>query len=406
MGYYNQPAQITITELTDFEKLLRTLPVDRAIEALDMLETLSRNVIQHPSEDKYRRVRSTNEKLSVLFGTPGIFDVMADMGWCKEGEFMVLPKEARLDFPKHIVPILEAKSYFGKQRESAKKSGRMQQDPNKAGLLQQLEIDRRERAAGQLAKAAPAAAPAAAGYPAAAKAPPAVAPPVATSVVAQTTAPEQTPNTTVPGLKDKIAQIGEMGFSSTDAEAALLAHDGDVERSIEALCNGWTAPTAAPTTPAPVAVAKAVPVAGAVAASGAAVATAVVATEAANRPQAAQAKAATAKSAGAFERREDKEQKRKEADMSLQDLRALQKEKFKEFKDDPNAGKGAAYQRPASTTNGSQEAGWFDWMWGGSSSNSSGNGGGGGGGRPRQPPPGPRMKTISDLPKPCRPAGG
>ncbi len=51
---------------------------------------------------------------------------------------------------------------------------------------------------------------------------------------------------------------------------------------------------------------------------------------------------------------------------------------------------------------GSEEKGWFDWMWGGSSSSSGGGGGGGGGGGDRKP----KMKTIKDLPPPPRRAGG
>mmetsp|Transcript_107488 Transcript_107488/g.195507 ORF Transcript_107488/g.195507 Transcript_107488/m.195507 type:complete len:400 (-) Transcript_107488:199-1398(-) len=399
MGYYNQPkgCQWTV-DLNAFEKLLRSLPVEVAIEALDLLETLTRNVIQHPTEDKFRRVRTTNEKLAPLFGTPGIFDVMAEMGWQKEGDFVVLPKEAKLDFPTHVVKILEAKSYFGKQRESKKKSERLQQNPNKAGLLQQLEIDRRERAAAQACKE-PRTAPAApaAGYPAAASAPPPTAPtparaeqavhmapapvaPTAAAEVASTPMPSKDPE-----LKDKMWQIETMGFPSSHAQAALLAYDGSVERSIEALCDGWTPPAV------PANVDEFIG----------------NETKAPSPVQAPQAKAAAVpKSASAFERREDKEQKRKEADMSLQELRAMQKEKFKDFKQDPNAGQSDAYKRPASTANGSQEAGWFDWLWGGSSSTDDSNGRGPGGGGQRPRPTGARIKTVSDLPKPVRPAGG
>lgn len=394
MGYYNQPkgCQWTI-DLNAFEKLLRGLPLELAIEALDLLETLTRNVIQHPTEEKFRRVRATNEKLAPLFGTPGIYDVMAEMGWQKEGDFVVLPKEAKLDFPTHVVKILEAKSHFGKQREAAKRSERLQQNPNKAGLLQQLEIDRRERAAAQACKEprttdAKAAAPAA-GYPVVASAPPPVAPtPAVAEQALRTTpapAPEAPPAPATATAEDKIAQIEAMGFQRTHAEAALLAYDGNVERSIEALCDGWTPPVA-PAAPASVDEFMGNE------------------TKAPSPAQAPQAKPAVPKSAGTFERREDGEQKRKEANMSLQELRALQKEKFKEFKEDPNAGKSDAYKRPASTANGAQEAGWFDWMWGGSSSNDDSRGPGGGGQRPR--PTGARVKTVSDLPKPVRPAGG
>ncbi|CAE7678780.1 unnamed protein product, partial [Symbiodinium pilosum] len=143
--YYNLPPTKFANEYNEFEKLLRALPVDGAIKALDMLETITRNTAQNPQEEKYRRVRTTNDKLSVLFSLPGIIPVMQSMGWEQDGEFMQLPKSVKLDFPNHVVKILEAKSHFGKLQESEKRAAKLAQDPNKAELLKQLELDRRER---------------------------------------------------------------------------------------------------------------------------------------------------------------------------------------------------------------------------------------------------------------------
>lgn len=98
-----------------------------------------------------------------------------------------------------------------------------------------------------------------------------------------------------------------------------------------------------------------------------------------------------------FKSRSKAEAEKKAAEDAANDLRAMQKQKFKDFKADPTAAKTEAYQRPPSTVNGTGEAGWFDWMWGGGSS--SGGDSGGGGGPDRQ---GPRMKTIRDLPPPPR----
>lgn len=110
------------------------------------------------------------------------------------------------------------------------------------------------------------------------------------------------------------------------------------------------------------------------------------------------------KSAFDFESKTKKQDEHKQAEQSVQDLRELQKQKYKQFEADPNARKGAEYQRPASTVNG-QEKGWWDsWFGsGGSSSNSSS-------GNNKKPPPapppgGPRMKTMNDLPKPVQRGG-
>lgn len=322
MGYYNLPPTSYAQELNDFEKLLRNLPVECAIPALDLLETLSRNVIQNPGEEKYRRVRTTNEKLVALFGVPGTVDVMENMGWQFDGEFMTLPKDVNLDFQAHIVKILEAKSHFGKQKELAARSAKIAADPAKADLLKQLEIDRRERSAAA-------------------------------------------------GLPIAVAR-GEKGVAVAEAVTA----PGTASRPPPTTENVSVSETAA------------VPVSEAADASSGA-----------SRP----------KSAFDFERRGKVEEQKKDGELSLQDLRAMQREKFKEFQTDPNARRTEAYQRPPSVADGgSAEAGWFDWMWGsGGGGSSSGGGGGGGGSDRRKPAPGgPRMKTMKDLPPPVRRGGG
>eukprot|EP00931_Biecheleriopsis_adriatica_P026274 TRINITY_DN16000_c0_g1_i1.p1 TRINITY_DN16000_c0_g1~~TRINITY_DN16000_c0_g1_i1.p1 ORF type:complete len:351 (+),score=90.14 TRINITY_DN16000_c0_g1_i1:63-1055(+) len=330
MGYYNLPPSKLPTELNALEKLLRALDLEGATEALDLLETISRNTAQNPSEEKYRRLRTTNEKLAPLFRQPGIQPVMQEMGWQQEGEFMVLPKSVSIDFAKHVVKILEAKSHYSKLRETAKKTSKLADDPQKADMLRQLELDRRERAAGTTQAPAPVAA--------------------------------------TEGLSEE-AQI----------EAAIKM---SLEASDASAQGGY------PVAPAP---GPAVPV-----------------REAPMPASTAPAAAATPKtekkpvSEFDFKRREDVEKKRQEQDMSLTDLRSLQKQKYKEFQEDPNARNSEAYQRPASVAGGKKEEGWFDWMWGGASSSSSGGGGGGGGGNDRKP----RMKTMKDLPPPPRRGGG
>lgn len=321
MGYHNLPPAAYAAELNALEKLLRALPINGAIEALDLLETLTCNVIQNPTGDKYRRIRTSNAKLAPLFGLSGITDVMAEMGWSQEGEFMVLPKEVKLEFHVHIVKILEAKSYFGKERENAKRSAKLGADPSKASMLKQLELDRRERAAeGGI--------------------------PIPTAREADT------------------ASVAAVAASTPVSAAAAATCKAEAPEEVPKPVSR----TAAPET-------KATPVT--------------------TKP----------KSAFDFENRTKAEEVKVQAEMSLQELRELQKAKYKEFEADPNARNSEVYQRPPCVANGSaEEPGWFDWMWGGSSS-SSGGGGSRGGGRDDKPK-GPRMKTIKDLPPPVRRGGG
>ncbi|CAE7319456.1 unnamed protein product [Symbiodinium sp. KB8] len=66
MSYYGLPPTKFANEYNEFEKLLRALPLDGAIKALDLLETITRNTAQNPQEEKFRRVRTTNVRLLTL----------------------------------------------------------------------------------------------------------------------------------------------------------------------------------------------------------------------------------------------------------------------------------------------------------------------------------------------------
>jgi len=329
MGYYNMPPAKMAADLNALEKLLRTLNGEGAIEALDLLEKITRNVVQNPSEDKYRRVRTTNEKLAVLFCQENCLAVMQEMGWQQDGDSLVLPMSVELDFPKHVVKILEAKSYYGKLKEEAKRGAKLAQDPSKAGVLHEMEIDRRERAAAQAVSSGP-------------------------KLVAQ-------------------AVVG-------------MSEEQQLQAALRLSLQGAGASTAATTAPSPTPSQTSTPTP--------------TSTDGASQKK--------PDSAFDFKRRGDAETKKKEGEMSLQDLRALQKEKFKKFEADPNAKDSEIYKRPAATGPGvKQEQSWYDWMTGASSSSSGGGGGGGGGGyggggRDNKP----RMKTLRDLPPPVRQGGG
>jgi len=119
----------------------------------------------------------------------------------------------------------------------------------------------------------------------------------------------------------------------------------------------------------------------------------------------AAAKKQPIKSAFDFENRAQRVERQQNAEGSLAELRQQQRNKFQDFKTDPNAKNQEAYQRPPSVANGGNtQQSWGDWMGGmfggGSSGSSSGSRGG------RQQPPnerrGPNIKGIGDLPKPIR----
>lgn len=314
-SYYNLPPAKYASDYNSFEKALRALPLESAKDALDLLEKLTRNVVQNDTDEKFRKLRTTNEKLAVLFGVPGAMAIMFEMGWQQDGEFVVLPKTVKLDFPNHIVKILEAKGDYDKKMSIKRGAAKLARDPGQATMLGQLERERQERASATVASSTP---------------------------VAQVPV-----ETTPPNVMEKSPE--------------------DVKESL-------------PVAPAPLPSPSPVPAtdAGYVSTSG-------------ETPK----PAANAESANAEGRKE----------MSLQDLRALQKAKYKDFEADPTARQSAAYKQPPSSSGASKEAGWFDWMWGGSSSNGN-DGSGGSGGRPKPQDRKPRIKGVADLPKPPPRAGG
>lgn len=148
MGYYGLGPGNTIPDkLSALQQLLRKLPLESALEALELLEKITRNVVQSPTEEKFRTLKLTNPKLAPMLSILALQDIMREMGWQTDGETMVLPSSVRLDFQEHVVKIIEVKDYYKKEIEKAKKMEKIAADPAKAEVQRQMEIDRREREA-------------------------------------------------------------------------------------------------------------------------------------------------------------------------------------------------------------------------------------------------------------------
>jgi len=110
------------------------------------------------------------------------------------------------------------------------------------------------------------------------------------------------------------------------------------------------------------------------------------------------------KSAFSFESRAKKEEAQHKADDSLAALRAEQKAKFSEFKQDPNAYQKPEYQRPsAALKKNDDDAVWYNpttWFGGGGGGGGGSGGNAGGGSNQRK-----NIKSMSDLPKPVQRGG-
>eukprot|EP00959_Pyramimonas_sp_CCMP1952_P462947 9484092-Pyramimonas_sp.AAC.2 len=67
---------------TPLEKALKTVKSDGS---LTIIGTLTRNVAQNPREEKYRRLRLTNQKIAdAILHTEGALETMLQLGWTQE----------------------------------------------------------------------------------------------------------------------------------------------------------------------------------------------------------------------------------------------------------------------------------------------------------------------------------
>lgn len=141
-------------QLSDLEVALRQLPLEDAVETLDVIRKMVQNVIRNPSEDRFRRIRFTNAKIkAVIVDVPGAVELLKAMGWVEEEGFggaMVLPASVRPAHEVEIVGIIEAKDYYKKEQEKQHRrevAARKEADPEREALLAQAAADRAEKAA-------------------------------------------------------------------------------------------------------------------------------------------------------------------------------------------------------------------------------------------------------------------
>lgn len=135
---------------TPLEKALKTI---RSEGSLNTIGTLTRNVAQNPREEKYRRLRLTNQKIAdAILNAEGALETMLQLGWTQEGEeFLVLPGSVQLTMT-HVRAVEAAKEALDAEAKAAAKrriqaASNKSTDPEKERLRMQLEADRKERAA-------------------------------------------------------------------------------------------------------------------------------------------------------------------------------------------------------------------------------------------------------------------
>jgi hypothetical protein len=138
-------------EATPLEQALQSLPLDKAMETLELIEKLTRNVVRNPGEEKFRRIKFSNEKIRMAIKeVPGAVALLKEMGWVEEEDSLVLPPSTKLVHEVHVVGIIEAKDHYKTeiQKQHVRDTrARKELTDEQRKLQEQIEADRKEKAA-------------------------------------------------------------------------------------------------------------------------------------------------------------------------------------------------------------------------------------------------------------------
>jgi len=152
MGYAGySPGNKIADKLTPFQQALRALPLDKALETLELIEKLTRNVVRNPTDEKFRRIKLSNPKIAAsITDVPFAVDVLKEMGWVEDGDGLALPADVRLVHEREVIGIIEAKDYYKKEEENERRrqtAARKALSADKEAVMRQMEADRKEKEA-------------------------------------------------------------------------------------------------------------------------------------------------------------------------------------------------------------------------------------------------------------------
>jgi len=73
-----------------------------------LLQKVLGNVVANPTEDKYRKLRTSNNKIAQLLATRGVRALLRGAGFVEDGEFLVLAMETPVDGTQNALSELQA----------------------------------------------------------------------------------------------------------------------------------------------------------------------------------------------------------------------------------------------------------------------------------------------------------
>jgi hypothetical protein len=122
-----------------------------------LIEKLTRNIVQNPSEPKFRNINMANGKIKkAIADMPNAIALMQEMGWVvgmevDERKPLELPANVRLSHHPHVVEIIETQDHYKtrakKEAVSQMRAAKASTDADTELLRKQIEADRAEKAA-------------------------------------------------------------------------------------------------------------------------------------------------------------------------------------------------------------------------------------------------------------------
>lgn len=87
-----------------------------------VLGKLLGNIVASPTEQKYRKIRKSNQKIAALLATSGVRAVLVGAGFVEEGDFLTLPETATTEGVQLALSALAAHAADREAAEVARKA--------------------------------------------------------------------------------------------------------------------------------------------------------------------------------------------------------------------------------------------------------------------------------------------
>ena len=119
-------------------ELLKSAKIDFESTHETLVKVIS-NIINSPAEPKYRKLRTTNDKIKALLSAPGARQLLVGSGFAEDGDFLVVPEAADIAPLQCALDGLRANQSAKSAASAALKKEEMEQQRARAMAKRRLE---------------------------------------------------------------------------------------------------------------------------------------------------------------------------------------------------------------------------------------------------------------------------